>query len=194
MDGLYSESNALDYWRLCDELSVAQAALLIAGNDPSQYRDIDDWRADMPTGYDAARAALINAIRGKRLSANVVDPEDKNLAMYTEWDRTTIMVEDLQVWLKSRGIRTGFFFPSSEPAPDYLSPAHDHYSPRPVCCTTTCSRPSTRSSASFSGAITPLLQSLLQCGSRPRNRGRESCSRSASIRSSSWPTSLSSRR
>ena len=40
------------------------------------------------------------------------------------------MLEDLRTWLKSRGIKTGFFFPSPEEAPDYLSVFHDHYSPK----------------------------------------------------------------
>ena len=34
----------LDYWRLCDELSVIQAALLIAGCDPSSDANyIEGW-------------------------------------------------------------------------------------------------------------------------------------------------------
>jgi hypothetical protein len=32
----------LDYWRLCDELSVVQAALLIVGEDPSGTQDYID--------------------------------------------------------------------------------------------------------------------------------------------------------
>ena len=31
--------DALDYWRLCDELSVVQAALLIVDEDPSGTQD-----------------------------------------------------------------------------------------------------------------------------------------------------------
>jgi len=28
---------SMNYWRLCDELSIAQAALLVAGEDPSVH-------------------------------------------------------------------------------------------------------------------------------------------------------------
>jgi hypothetical protein len=61
----------LDYWRLCDELSVVQAALLIVGRDPSGMEDgIDLVRpSNRPVGYNAAKAALINAVNGKRLAA-----------------------------------------------------------------------------------------------------------------------------
>jgi hypothetical protein len=32
----------LDYWRLCEEVSVAQAALLIVGADPTGSTNIDN--------------------------------------------------------------------------------------------------------------------------------------------------------
>jgi hypothetical protein len=32
--------DALDYWRLCDYLSVVQIALLIVGEDPSQFQGL----------------------------------------------------------------------------------------------------------------------------------------------------------
>jgi plasmid maintenance system killer protein len=58
-----------------------------------------------PAGYDAAKAALVNAINGKRLVAKVVDWLDENgYSQGPDWHHTTIMVEDLQAWLKSRGI------------------------------------------------------------------------------------------
>jgi hypothetical protein len=38
------------------------------------------------------------------------------------------MVEDLRTWLRSRGINTGFFFPTAEAEPDYLSEFHPNYS------------------------------------------------------------------
>jgi len=119
----------LDYWRLCDELSVVQAALLIVGEDPSGTQDyIDQQQAEnRPEGYTAAKAALVNAIRGKRLRANLVEYED---FAEPSWHLTTISVEDLRVWLRSRGINTGFFFPEPQADPDYLSQFHDNYSPK----------------------------------------------------------------
>jgi hypothetical protein len=50
----------LDYWRLCDELSVVQAALLIVGVDPSgRDEGIDNqYPASRPRGYNAAKAPL----------------------------------------------------------------------------------------------------------------------------------------
>jgi hypothetical protein len=73
---------ALDYWRLCDELSVVQAALLIVGEDPSGTQESVDRNEaqNRPRGFDAAKAALINAIGGKRLRATIVEFDDTPVA------------------------------------------------------------------------------------------------------------------
>jgi hypothetical protein len=118
----------LDYWRLCDELSVVQAALLIVGEDPGTHDVIDQQgAANKPEGYAAAKAALVNAISRKRLRANIVEYED---VAEPSWHQTTVLVEDLRVWLRSRGINMGFFFPEQQTDPDYLSQFHDNYSPK----------------------------------------------------------------
>src|SRR5262245_20976106 len=90
--------DSLDYWRLCDELSVVQAALLIVGEDPAQTQKyIDGWAPEnRPPGYDAAKAALVNAISGNLLKANIVELES---AQVPDWHHTTIAVEDLKGWL-----------------------------------------------------------------------------------------------
>jgi hypothetical protein len=122
--------DTLDYWRLCDELTVVQAALLIAGEDPSPTQDyIANWEPDRrPAHYVAAKAALMHAINGKRLSANVIEPIDKDVQPGPDWYQTTVLVEDLRVWLKSRGFERGFFFPAPKAGPDYLSAGHQNYS------------------------------------------------------------------
>ena len=85
-----------------------------------------------PRGYDAAKAALMNAIERKRLPANVVEFEDEMGRTFgqTNWQKTTISIEDLRSWLRSRGITTGFFFPEPQSDPDYLSESHSNYSPK----------------------------------------------------------------
>src|SRR5262245_10426131 len=123
--------DSFNYWRLCDELSVVQAALLIVGEDPSQlqYHVENNPPSKRPSGYDAAKAALINAINGKRLAAtvieSVIDPLDSDGDFsVTNWHSTTIVVEDLRTWLKSQGFETGFFFTQPKAGPDYLSKDH----------------------------------------------------------------------
>jgi hypothetical protein len=128
--------DALDYWRLCDELSVVQAALLIVGKDPSGLQAIIDSQApsDMPSGYAAAKSALINAIRSKQLRANIVETGDEDFTA-PDWHYTTVNVGDLKLWLSLRGFESGFFFPLAKRGPDYLSTDHANYSPKLAAAT-----------------------------------------------------------
>ncbi len=51
-----------DYWRLCDELSVFDAALLTAGHSPDKFPYVENWETDKrPRGYEAAKTAITNA-------------------------------------------------------------------------------------------------------------------------------------
>lgn len=142
---------SLDYWRLCEELSIIQAALLIAGNDPSvDHAYVEGWsHENRPKGYEAAKTALIHAVRSKRLEAiirhdawprgyNEEVNSEHDLTKYKgisyifkvepDWKSTTIKVDDLIAWLSSRGFRDGFFFPETEKNPDYLNQQYSCYS------------------------------------------------------------------
>ena len=64
----------LDYWRLCDELSVVQAALLIVGCDPSSNAcHIEGVDAEKtPFGYEGAKTAISNALRRGAITGRVL--------------------------------------------------------------------------------------------------------------------------
>jgi hypothetical protein len=144
---------SLDYWRLCEELSIIQAALLITGHDPSvDHAYVEDWTLEnRPTGYEAVKTALIHAVHSKRLNAIV--RHDARLRGYMEeadsehqttsyegiayifkvepdWSSTIIKVDDLIKWLAGRGFRDGFFFPAVEKYPDYLNQQSNFYTPK----------------------------------------------------------------
>ena len=63
----------LDFWRLCDELSVVQAALLIVGVDPSEYMsNVEGWDVEKrPEGYEAAKAAICGALRCNNVTGKI---------------------------------------------------------------------------------------------------------------------------
>lgn len=68
------QEGRLNFWRLCDEVSVLQAAALIADVDPSTTVGAycDAWPIDQqPRGFTAAKAALVHAIKAGRLAATV---------------------------------------------------------------------------------------------------------------------------
>jgi hypothetical protein len=147
--------DALHHWRLCDELTVLQAALLIVGEDPSVSQEfVQNWETtNRPSGYDAAFAALKNAILSNRLPATIrhaatergwirdpmnheaVGTDSRNVQIFynidPSWDRTTVYVEDLRAWLRTRGVITGYFFPESlSSTVPYLNPQHPNYAPK----------------------------------------------------------------
>ncbi|MBP0579587.1 hypothetical protein J8I29_09735 [Labrys sp. LIt4] len=133
---------SLDLWRLCDALTVVQAALLIIGQDPSEdglEELVEEWEAyRQPTRYRTAKIALEHAIRRYELDANIVyigEPEKKFNGHQREVDfiifsRTTIEVSDLRSWLFSKGFTTGFFFPDRRQEADYLDPDHPRFAPK----------------------------------------------------------------
>jgi hypothetical protein len=65
---------SLDYWRLCDELSIMQAALLIAGCDPSSDAAYVEYRSPekRPDGYEAAKTAISNAFRRSMIVGQLI--------------------------------------------------------------------------------------------------------------------------
>lgn len=129
----------LDYWRLCDELTIHQAALLIAGVDPASYTHILSLQPDeRPAGFDAAKTAITNAVRSKLIEGQIIELiefgslPDLGAKVPGSIDPAVsrVQVNSLRAWLRSRGRNSGFFFPESDSAPDYLNKNHPRYAPK----------------------------------------------------------------
>ena len=128
---------SLDYWRLCDELNIIQAALLIAGEDPSSDQAyIEGWDIEQrPSGYEAAKAALSRACADRKVDGmDVQIPEldmNGNHMGFIEGSidlvSSSVIVADLKRWLKERGIRPEFFFPEGDETPGFLDKGHPRY-------------------------------------------------------------------
>jgi hypothetical protein len=67
---------AIDYWKLCTEYSIVQAALLVTGNDPDELQHSVEQSARTPVGYTAVRTALVHAIRSRALKASVAEHDN----------------------------------------------------------------------------------------------------------------------
>lgn len=138
--------DSLDYWRLCDELTVIQASLLIVGEDPGDTSEeyVLEWEYhNRPKGFNAVYAALKSAISSKRINAKIIHSVEQVESSYdgdhrSDWIRestpnwllTTIEVHDLKNWLLHRGIKTGFFFPQGIEDRNYLDPNNPFYAPK----------------------------------------------------------------
>lgn len=129
----------IDYWRLNDELTITQAALLIVGVDPSSTAGsyCEEWKPeDQPTGYQAAKHALMNGLRSGTLPGNLVPLFEYDINGHIIGDQpesvdpnaSRIEVDALKQWLKARGITGGFFFPDAVMAAEYLDTRHPRYS------------------------------------------------------------------
>lgn len=134
------ELDRMDYWRLCDELTVVQAALLVAGSDPGlyQYSVESKTHKDRPAGYDAAKAAISSALRSGKINGKLVPEYDVDIngircAVIEDSiniHESRVEVDSLKIWLNSRGLRSGFFFPNQSNDPDYLDPENPRYAPK----------------------------------------------------------------
>jgi hypothetical protein len=74
MRGFDDRPDPLEFWKLAEELSVVDAAILITGNDPDDYYVDPEGQRRQSTNYDGFAAtfrALKSAILSNRLRANV---------------------------------------------------------------------------------------------------------------------------
>ena len=132
------ELSSLDFWRLCDQLNIIQASLLVSGHDPSSdQKYVEGWDAEKrPLGYEAVKAALSAAlisgsIEGKLwklqdydINGNFIDFEEDTIDL----EKSVIDVAGLKIWLAERGMNSGFFFPKKNNDAEYLDPQHPRYS------------------------------------------------------------------
>ena len=136
--GYVDEMDKFDYWRLCDDISIKQAALLVAGVDPSDHGYVEDWEMHKrPDGYEAAKTAIVNGLkRGDIEGTESNEPEsDQNgnyigQSIYIDIDTSIISVGSLRVFLSRRGISTGFFFPDGFDDRSYLDLDNACYAPK----------------------------------------------------------------
>lgn len=138
-DTAENHMESLDYWRICDELSVHQAALLLVGGDPSQETCVG-YRTPptFPVGYEAAKTAIGNALRrgaitGRFFPLQEHDAHGRLLGFALnsfDYENSTVEVDSLREWLMGRGLRTGFFFPEPVPSQGYLDRSNPRFAPK----------------------------------------------------------------
>lgn len=100
----------IDYWKLCSQYSIVQAALLTCGHDPDDYQSNVERQANPPAGYIAVRSALYNAIKSGHLKATerpCLDDDGEPYGM--DVHETIIDAADLAQFLRSNGFEAPFF-------------------------------------------------------------------------------------
>jgi hypothetical protein len=131
----------LDYWRLCDELTVVQAALLLVDCEPSsdlEYAVVHGSSDDKPRGYEGALAAISSGLRRGTIRGKIVPYYEHDINGNICGEITDsidirdsrVEVDSFRSFLSGRGLKTGFFFPEKPVAQDYLNPKHPRYAPK----------------------------------------------------------------
>lgn len=131
---------SLDYWRLCQELTIVQAALLIVDHDPSSDAFyVENWNSeDRPKGYEAAKNAVTRAVQSRQIEGKILTLDIQYYAAGNAPDESDVVdvrnswvsVDSLRKWLSARGFTNGFFFPKGGDEPDYLDPFNPRYAPK----------------------------------------------------------------
>ena len=139
-------SDISDFWRLCDELTVDQAAHLIIGISPGEVEAMASVGAELTAkaqvrysdNLQAVTQAISAALRMGKIEGTHVPLFDHDingnpcgeLERSTDVNRSIVERDSLIDWLSSRGIRSGFFFPATTTAPEYLDPKNPRYAPK----------------------------------------------------------------
>jgi hypothetical protein len=93
----------LDYWRLCEELNIVQAALLVVGEDPycAEYTEEQEVQ-NRPKGYEAAKTAICGGLKNfVRYEKEVSEFHQRGGDFYHEYDHLKGMMLDEEQDLKS---------------------------------------------------------------------------------------------
>lgn len=123
--------NGIDYWRLADELTTIQAALLICGYDPTELQDkMRNTSCTPPEGYVAVKHSISSAIKNNSLKVIAGMAQDGRGEYYPDEDLSLVNVEEIKVWLKQKGIIKHFFFFPEGVEDEFLSQDHPRYSPK----------------------------------------------------------------
>ncbi|WP_420723944.1 hypothetical protein [Hwanghaeella sp. LZ110] len=128
--------DSYDYWRLCDRLSILQAALLMIGEDPSGEMKFVEQKATnlRPIGYEASKEALIDWLVNDQVKGTILyetyegDGFENFRAVDISLSR--VDVESLRGLLSHRGFRDGFFVHNDSKSREYLDPENEFYSPK----------------------------------------------------------------
>ena len=130
-----------EYWKLADNLTATQAALLILNEDPTELQHLSYTEIKKIEHFDPVFTSITNSINGigdNNLKAHIsycnLDAEEIEFGGRTEplpnWDETIIPTDELKAWLLSRNFKPSFFFGESSPEPDYLNKNHPRYAPK----------------------------------------------------------------
>jgi len=99
-DGILMDN--LDYWRLCEELNIVQAALLVVGEDASMAEYAEGWEIHKrPVGYEAAKTAICSGLRNHiRYEQEINEIEAEEAKLWAEYPNMGSLLNENADYLK----------------------------------------------------------------------------------------------
>jgi hypothetical protein len=111
---------SLGLWRLCDELNIVQAALLLCEyENPDIWEYVENWDLEKrPPGYEAMKTAVTAAIRTERVKGKIqfVDSSVANVGSSIDYYESLVEVDSLKEWLSTKG-HSNASFVTGKPIP-----------------------------------------------------------------------------
>lgn len=117
----------LDFWKICDSLTVKQATLLTLGHNPEKYQNTTT--SIFPTGYIAIFSALKKAVESNKIEAKIKYNDSDNSSI--NWDTTELDLESIRKWILPKNISNNTFFEtSSNKHLNFMFPWHEYFPPK----------------------------------------------------------------
>ena len=118
-------------WKLADELTPYQIALLISGYDPSEFESDhpDRWPEEVRRDISPFLNAIKNVARSGRVEMTPVTFEngyDNDI----NWLATTVNIDSLCEWMRRRNFYDGFFMIEHEKIDELVNPSGEYYAPK----------------------------------------------------------------
>lgn len=121
----------INRWKLADELTVYQIALLIAGYDPSEFDSVNYRQWDEEVKIETA--AFVNAIKNAATSQRFKFREFMRQTYDSEeidWENSLVDLESFRDWLRSRNFNDNFFIGDSDNSDRLSDPISEFYAPK----------------------------------------------------------------
>jgi|ERR1700733_4995365 hypothetical protein len=122
----------IDRWKLADELTVYQIALLISGYDPAEFEDdrADHWPKEVKGDISPFLNAIKNAARSEKLKFTPVRYENSYSSDDIDWTTSTVDIESLCDWLRRRNFTDGFFVGRDDHVDKISDLSGEYYAPK----------------------------------------------------------------
>jgi len=122
----------IDYWLLCDELTVVQASLLVAGHDPTAYEEnVERWAYEkQPKRYSAVKTAIMMGIKKTLIKGELKEDHENHHEPFISPHLSTVDVESLKEWMLNKGFDNHFLYFPEEKNSEVLDKEHPRFSPK----------------------------------------------------------------